>query len=60
VAISFAASQPNLAHVHSEANKANNFIEHIQHICEEVHDILNITNAKYKQFHDQHRVPHKF
>ena len=26
----------------------------------EVHDILEKSNAKYKQWHDQYRVPHKF
>jgi hypothetical protein len=28
--------------------------------CQQVQDILQKSNAKYKQHHDQHRVPHKF
>jgi hypothetical protein len=42
----------------SEADKENNFIEHIQHIHQQVHDILDRANAKYKQRHDQHPMPH--
>eukprot|EP00253_Pinus_taeda_P005915 PITA_05915 len=44
----------------SEADKANNFIKNIKQICQQVHDILEKSNAKYKQLQDQHRVPHKF
>jgi hypothetical protein len=43
-----------------EADKATRFIEWIQHIHQQVQDILQKSNAKYKQHHDQHRVPHKF
>ena len=60
VAMPFAATQADSAHVQSEVDKANKFIEHIQHICHQVHDILDRANAKYKQQHDQHQVPHKF
>jgi hypothetical protein len=60
VAMPFAATQADSAHVQSEADKANNFIERIQHIRQQVHDILDRANAKYKQRHDQHRVPHNF
>jgi hypothetical protein len=28
--------------------------------CQQVQDILQKSNDKYKQCHDQHRVPHKF
>ena len=56
----FAATQADSAHVQSEADKENNFIEHIQHIRQQVHDILDKANAKYKHRHDQHRVPHNF
>jgi hypothetical protein len=41
-------------------DKATWFIERIQHICQQVQDILQKSNAKYKQHHDQHWVPHKF
>jgi len=60
VAMPFVATQADLAHVHSEIDKENSFIEHIQHICQHIHDILEKSNAKYKQRHDQHWVPHKF
>ena len=56
----FAATQADSSHVPSEADKANNFIECIQHICQQVHDMVDRANAKYKQRHDQHRVPHNF
>ena len=52
VAIPFAATHVDSAHVQSKAAKANKFIEHIQHICQQVHDILDRANAKYKQWHD--------
>jgi hypothetical protein len=60
IAMPFVATQEDSAHVQSEADKANKFIEHIQHIRQQVHDILDRANAKYKQRHDQHRVPHNF
>jgi hypothetical protein len=40
--------------------KIHPFIERIQHIRQQVQDILQKSNDKYKQCHDQHRVPHKF
>jgi hypothetical protein len=42
-----------------ETEKSTQFIEWIQHICQQVQDILQRSNSKYKQRHDQHRVPHK-
>ena len=60
VAMPLAATHMNSAHVQSETDKATSFIERIQHIRQQVHDILEKSNAKYKQRHDQHRVPHKF
>jgi hypothetical protein len=42
-----------------EADKSTWFIEWIQHIHQQVQDILKNFNAKYKKRHDQHRVPHK-
>jgi len=59
VAIPFAATQVDSAHVQSEAERANNFNERIQHICQRVHDILDRSNAKHKQLHDRHRLPHR-
>jgi hypothetical protein len=56
----FVATQEDSAHVQSEEDKENNFIEHIQHIYQQVHHILDRANAKYKKRHDQHRVPHNF
>jgi hypothetical protein len=43
-----------------EADKATWFIDQIQHIFQQVQDILQKSNSKYKQCHDQHQVPHKF
>jgi len=60
VAMAFAVTHTNSAHVQSETNISTSFIEHIQHIRQQVHDILEKSNAKFKQRHDQHRVPHKF
>jgi hypothetical protein len=56
LAVTWTDSSPTLI----EADKATQFIEWIQHICQQVHDILHKSNEKYKQCHDQHRVPHKF
>jgi hypothetical protein len=44
----------------TEADKATWFIEWIQHIRQQVHDILHKSNDKYKYLHAQHWVPHKF
>ena len=60
MAIPFVATQVDSAHVQSEAKMANKFIDCIQHIRQQVHDILDKANAKYKQHHDHHRVSHKF
>ena len=56
----FVATQADSTHVQSEVDKENSFIERIQHIHQQVHDILDRANAKYKQCHDQHRVSHNF
>lgn len=60
VALPFATTLKESAHVQSKADKSTRFIERIQHICQQVHDILEKVSAKYKQRHDQHQVPHKF
>ena len=60
VAMPFAATQVDSAHIQSEVSKVNNFIECIQHILQQVHDILDRSNAKYKQRHDHHWVQHNF
>jgi hypothetical protein len=60
VAMPFAATRVDSTHVQSEAYKANKFILRIQHIHRQAHHILDRANSKYKQRHDQHRVPHKF
>ena len=48
VAMPFAATQADSAHIQSEFSKVNSFIEHIQHILQQVYDILDRSNAKYK------------
>ena len=60
VALPLASTHTESSHANTEADKAIRFIENIQHIRQHVHDILQRANAKYKQHHDQHRVPHKF
>jgi hypothetical protein len=40
VALPLATTQVEYFHVQSEANKATIFIEWIQHICQQVHEIL--------------------
>jgi hypothetical protein len=44
----------------TEVDKGTRFIEMIHYIRQEFQDILQKSNDKYKQHHDQHRVPHKF
>jgi hypothetical protein len=44
----------------TEFRKSTQFIEWIQHIFQQVQDILHNSNDKYKHSHDQHWVPHKF
>ena len=56
----FAATQVDSDHIQSEVSKANSFIKCIKHIRQQVHDILDRSNAKYKQWHDQHRMQHNF
>jgi hypothetical protein len=60
VALPLATTQTNFSHVQSKDDKATIFIERIQYIHQQVHDILQKSNAKYKQCHDQHRVSHQF
>jgi len=60
VAMPFAATHADSAHVQSKIDKEDSFIEHIQCIHQQFHDIMEKSNAKYKQRHDQHQVPHKF
>jgi hypothetical protein len=60
VALHLAVSSTDSSLVPTEAEKSTRFIERIQHIHQQVQDILQKSNDKYKQCHDQHRVPHKF
>jgi hypothetical protein len=60
VALPLAATLTKSSLSPTEADKATWFIEWIQHICQQVQDILHKSNDKYKQHHDQHWVPHKF
>jgi hypothetical protein len=52
VAIPFAVTRANLDHVQTKATKANSFIERIQPIHQQVHDIMDRAYSKYKQWHD--------
>jgi hypothetical protein len=49
VALPLAATQADSSHAQTEADKATWFIERIQHIHQQVQDILQKSNAKYKQ-----------
>jgi hypothetical protein len=49
VALPLAATQEDSSHAPTEADKATWFIEWIQHILQQVQDILQKSNAKYKQ-----------
>jgi hypothetical protein len=60
VALPLAATQADSSHAPIGADKATRFIERIQHIRQLVQDILHKSNTKYKEHHDQHRVPHQF
>jgi hypothetical protein len=60
VALPLAVTSTDSSPAPTKANKSIWFIERIQHICQQVQDILQKSNDKYKQRHDQHRVPHKF
>ena len=60
VALPISSTREDSSHAQTEADKATRLVERIQHIRQQVHEILEKANAKYKQRHDQHRVPHKF
>jgi hypothetical protein len=60
VALPLAVTSTDSSPASTKAKKATRFIERIQHIHQQVQDILQKSNDKYKQCHDQHRVPHKF
>jgi hypothetical protein len=59
VSLPLAATQEDSSHAQPEADKSN-FIERIHHIHQQVQDILQKSNSKYKELHDQHRVQHNF
>jgi hypothetical protein len=48
VALPLATTQTKSSHVHHEDDKATRFIEWIQYILQQVHEILQKANAKYK------------
>jgi hypothetical protein len=60
VALPLAVTSTDSSPAPTEADKATQFIEWIYHIRQQVQDILQKSNDKYKQHHDQHWVPHKF
>jgi hypothetical protein len=49
VSLPLATTQEESSHVQSEADKATRLIERIQQIRQQVHEILQKSNAKYKQ-----------
>jgi hypothetical protein len=60
VALPLATAQTESSPDQSAIDKATRFIEWIQHIRQQVQEILQKSNAKYKKRHDKHRVPHQF
>jgi hypothetical protein len=60
VALTLVSTQEKSSHAQTKVDKATRCIEKIQHIRQQVKDILQKSNVNYKQRHDQHRVPHKF
>jgi hypothetical protein len=60
VALPLAVNSTDSSPAPIEVDKATRFTERIQHILQQVQDILHKSNEKYKQHHDQHQVPHKF
>jgi hypothetical protein len=60
VSLPLLVTSTNSSPTPTKADKATRFIEWIYHIYQQVQDIRQNSNDKYKQRHDQHRVPHKF
>jgi hypothetical protein len=60
VALPLATTQTDSSHDQFALDKATRFIERIQHIHQQVQEILQKSNAKYKKHHNQHWVPHQF
>jgi hypothetical protein len=60
VALPLATAQTDSSPDQSVVEKSTRFIEWIQHIRQHVEEILQKSNAKYKQRHEKHRVPHRF
>jgi hypothetical protein len=60
VALPLANTLTDLYPAPLEDDKATRFIERIHHIRQQVQDILQKSNSKYQERHDQHRLPHKF
>jgi hypothetical protein len=52
VALPIASTQATSCRAQTKVEKATKFLERIQHIRQQVHDILEKSNAKYKQRHD--------
>jgi DNA anti-recombination protein RmuC len=60
VTLPIAAPWEESPNAQTEVDQESKFVEHIQHIQKQVHDIVQKANTKYKQSLDQHRVPQKF
>jgi hypothetical protein len=59
VELPLATAQTDSSLDQSAIKKSTIFIEWIRHIHQEVQKLLQKSNAKYKQRHDEHRVPHQ-
>jgi hypothetical protein len=60
VALPLATTQKKSSNDQSVIDKGTRFIKKIHHIHHQVQNIFHKFNAKYKQRHDQHKVPHPF
>jgi hypothetical protein len=60
VALPLAVTSTDSSPAPTEVGKATRFIEWIQNIRQQFQDILQKSNDKYNQCHDEHQVPHKF
>jgi hypothetical protein len=54
VTLPLAATQEDSLHAPTRDDKATRFIERIKHIHQQVQDVLQKSNAKYKKRHGQH------
>jgi hypothetical protein len=60
VTLPIVVAQEESSHTQIEADWETKFVDCIQHIQQRVPDIVQKSNSRYKQCHNQYPVPHKF